>query len=68
MIPLIDKNYNNFWLPGDSFAKEFSKNFTKEVEQEISVKELLLQKVDDKKIQKLIDIFIEPKITIEEIE
>ncbi len=68
LIPLIDEHYNDFWLPGDSFAKEFSKNFTKELEREISVKELSLQKVDDKKIQKLIDIFIEPKITIEEIE
>lgn len=68
LIPLIDKNYNDFWLPGDSFAKEFSRNFTKELEQEISIKELSLQKVDDKKIQKLIDIFVEPKITVEEIE
>ena len=68
LIPLIDQNYNDFWLPGDSFAKEFSKNFTKELEQEISVKELSLQNVEDKKIQKLLDIFIKPKLTIEEIE
>ncbi len=68
LIPLIDKNYSDFWLPGDSFAKEFSKNFTRELEREISIKELSVQKVDDTKIQKLIDIFIEPKITIEEIE
>ena len=68
LIPLIDKNYSDFWLPGDSFAKEFSKNFINDLQKEISIRDLSIQKVDDKKLQKLLDIFIEPKLTTDEIE
>lgn len=68
LIPLIDKNYSDFWLPGDAFAKEFYRNFTSEIEKEISIRELSIRKVDDKKIQKLLDIFIEPKLTYEKLE
>lgn len=68
LIPLIDKNYSDFWLPGDSFAKEFSKNFISDLQKEISIRDLSIQKVDDKKLQKLLDIFIEPKLTTDEIE
>lgn len=68
LIPLIDKNYSDFWLPGDSFAKEFSKNFINDLQKEISIRDISVQKVDDKKLQKLLDIFIEPKLTTDEIE
>lgn len=68
LIPLIDKNYPEFWLPGDSFAKEFSKNFINDLKKEISIRDLSIQKVDDKKLQKLLDIFVKPKLTTDEIE
>ncbi|PXX30645.1 NACHT domain-containing NTPase [Arenibacter sp. ARW7G5Y1] len=68
LVPAIDKNYPDFWLPGDAFAKEFSKNFSHLLQEEISIRELSIRKVDDKKIQKLLDIFIEPIITTDYIE
>jgi len=64
LIPLIDKNYSDFWLPGDAFAKEYSKAFIKKLHDEIEIRDLTIRKIDDKKIQKLLDIFIEPKMTI----
>lgn len=68
IIPLIDKHYPDFWLPGDAFAKEFSRNFVSEIEKEISIRELSIRKLDDKKIQRLLDIFIEPKLTYDLLE
>ncbi|WP_442846912.1 NACHT domain-containing protein [Leeuwenhoekiella sp. H156] len=68
LVPLIDDKYSDFWLPGDAFAKEFSKNFTHLLQEEISIRDLSIRKVDDKKIQKLLDIFIEPVITTEVVE
>jgi len=68
LIPEIDKYYNDFWDPGDTFSKEYSKAFTKKLQQEIEIRELSIQKIDDKKLQKLINIFIEPKLSISYIE
>lgn len=64
LIPLIDEHYADFWLPGDAFAKEYSKSFTKRLQQEIEIRDLSIQKIDDKKIQKLLNIFVEPKLSI----
>jgi hypothetical protein len=63
LIELIDKYYPDFWLPGDIFAKEYSKSFSRKLHDEIAIRELSIRKIDDKKIQKLLDIFIEPKLT-----
>jgi len=63
LIPLIDKKYDDYWLPGDAFSKEYSKEFTKKLQGEIEIRELSIRKIDDKKIQKLLDIFVEPKLT-----
>jgi len=68
LIPLIDKHYPDFWLPGDAFAKEYSKAFVKKLHDEIEIRDLSIRKIDDKKIQKLLDIFIEPKLTINVVE
>lgn len=68
LIPEIDKYYSDFWEPGDAFSKEYSKAFTRKLKQEIEIRELSIQKIDDKKLQKLIDIFIEPKLSISYIE
>ncbi len=68
LIELIDKNYPDFWLPGDAFAKEYSKSFIQKLQAEIEIRDLTVRKIDDKKIQKLLDIFIEPKLTTSELE
>lgn len=68
LIPEIDNYYSDFWLPGDSFSKEYSKSFRKKLEQEIEIRELSIQKIDDKKLQRLLNIFIEPKLSISYIE
>jgi len=68
LIPLIDECYSEFWLPGEEIIKEYSKNFIKKLQAEIEIRELAIRKIDDKKIQKLLDIFIDPKLTISEVE
>jgi DNA replication protein DnaC len=68
LIELIDKKYSDFWLPGDAFAKEYSRSFIKKLQTEIEIRDLTIRKIDDKKIQKLLDIFVEPKLTTSELE
>lgn len=68
LVPEIDKYYSDFWDPGDTFSKEYSKAFTRKLQQEIEIRELSIKKIDDKKLQKLINIFIEPKLSISYIE
>ncbi|RLD83149.1 MAG: hypothetical protein DRJ02_13280, partial [Bacteroidetes bacterium] len=68
LIELIDENYPDYWLPGDAFAKEYSKSFIKKLQTEIEIRDLTIRKIDDKKVQKLLDIFIEPRLTTSEIE
>lgn len=68
LIELIDKHYSDFWLPGDAFVKEYSKSFVRKLKDEIEIRELAIRKIDDKKVQKLLDIFIEPKLTSSQIE
>ncbi len=55
-------------MPGDAFAKEYSKSFIRKLQTEIEIRDLTVRKIDDKKIQKLLDIFIEPKLTTSELE
>jgi HJR/Mrr/RecB family endonuclease len=33
LIPEIDTHYSDFWLPGDSFSKEYSRSFKKKLDQ-----------------------------------
>jgi hypothetical protein len=68
LTPIIDEYYSDFWLPGDSFAKEYSKSFKQKVQQEIELRELSIHPINDKNIQKLLNIFIEPKLSISYIE
>lgn len=68
LVPDIDTYYDDFWLPGDAFAKEYSKAFIKKLQQEIEIRELSIQKINDKQIQKLLDIFIEPQLSMSSIE
>lgn len=68
LVPDIDNFYDDFWLPGDAFAKEYSKTFTKKLQQEIEIRELSIHKINDKQIQKLLNIFIEPQLSISLIE
>ncbi|MFN0290127.1 NACHT domain-containing protein [Pedobacter helvus] len=68
LVDLIDKNYPDFWLPGDEFIKSYSKELKRSINEEFELKELSLQKIDDKNVQKLINIFVEPNMTEVNIE
>lgn len=63
LIPLIDKYYPDFWLPGEIEIKEYSKSLKEKIENEFEIKELTLQKIEDSKVKKLLGIFIEPQLT-----
>ena len=68
LTPIIDEFYPDFWIPGDSFAKEYSKSFKNKLQEEIEIRELSIHRIDDRNIQKLLKIFIEPKLSISYIE
>lgn len=63
LIPLIDKYFPDFWLPGEIEIKEYSKSLKHKIENEFEIKELSLQKIEDSKVKKLLGIFIEPQLT-----
>jgi hypothetical protein len=67
LIKNIDEYYSDFWLPGDVFSKEYSRRFSDKLNAEIGIRELSIRKIDDVKIQKLLDIFVEPHLTTSEI-
>ena len=62
LIPLIDKYYSDFWLPGDEFCKEYTKNLKYKIQEEFELKDLSLN-IEDKKMKKLLGLFIEPILT-----
>lgn len=59
LIPLIDDFYSDFWLPGDEFCKEYTKTVRSKIQEEFELKDLSLN-IEDKKIKKLLSLFIEP--------
>lgn len=63
LIPLIDECYPDFWLPGDIFTKEYSRSLLHKIHREVEIRDLSIRNIDDKKVQKLLDIFIQPKLT-----
>jgi hypothetical protein len=67
LIENIDEYYVDFWLPGDVFSKEYARRFSDKLNTEIGIRELSIRKIDDVKIQKLLDIFVEPRLTTSEI-
>ncbi len=64
LVPKIDEYYSDYWLPGDAFAKEYSGNFSRAINNEIEIRELSVRRIDDKKIQRLLDIFVEPRLSV----
>lgn len=63
LIQDIDEYYPDFWLPGDAFTKEYSKESKRKILEEFELKDLSIRRIEDKKIKKLLDIFIDPIIT-----
>lgn len=63
LIKLIDKKYPEFWLPGDRFLKEYSKALNYKIQNEFEIKDLSIRKIEDVKVQKLLNIFIEPQLS-----
>ncbi|MFW6281974.1 MAG: NACHT domain-containing protein [bacterium] len=63
LIGLIDECYPEFWLPGNRFLKEYSKSLNNKIQNEFEIKELSIRKIEDTKVQKLLNIFIEPQLT-----
>lgn len=62
LIPLVDKYYSDFWLPGDEFCKEYTKTVRSKIQEEFELKDLSLN-IEDKKIKKLLGLFVEPILT-----
>lgn len=63
LIDLIDEHYSDFWLPGDKLLKEYSKSFNSRIETEFEIRELSIRKIENEKVKKLLNIFIEPQLT-----
>ncbi|WP_346857999.1 hypothetical protein [uncultured Draconibacterium sp.] len=63
LIKLIDKKYSEFWLPGDRLLKEYSKALNFKIQNEFEIKDLSIRKIEDVKVQKLLNIFVEPQLT-----
>jgi len=62
LIPLIDKYYADFWLPGDEFCKEYTKSVRAKIEEEFELRDLSIS-IEDKKVKKLLGLFVEPILT-----
>ena len=62
LIPLIDKFYPDFWLPGDEFCKEYTKSVRAKIQEEFELKDLSIN-FEDKKVKKLLNLFVEPVLT-----
>ncbi|WP_430900958.1 MULTISPECIES: NACHT domain-containing protein [unclassified Paraflavitalea] len=62
LIPIIDKYYSDFWLPGDEFCKEYTRTLKNKIQEEFELKDLSLN-IEDKHIKKLLNLFIEPVLT-----
>jgi hypothetical protein len=62
LIELIDEHYPDFWLPGDYLSKEYSKALSNAITNEFEIKELSVTKIPDRKIQKLLELFITPHL------
>lgn len=62
LIEFVDKYYSDFWLPGDFISKEYSRALHNSIKAEFELKELSIKKLPDKKIEKLLDLFINPQL------
>lgn len=61
LIELIDEHLTDFWSHGDSFIQAYELGFIDKLENDKELKKLL--KLDDK-YDKLLNVFIEPKIFV----
>jgi hypothetical protein len=61
IIELVDEHLSSFWGHGDSFIQAYEENFIEKLENDKELKKLL--KLDDK-YDKLLNVFIEPKLFI----
>lgn len=68
LIDQIDLYFPDFWLPGNTFVKTYSKELKRIIKEEFEIKDLSLKKIEDKNVKKLIDIFVDPDITEVNIE
>lgn len=62
LIELIDDKYSDFWLPGDFLSKEYKKALSNSIKNEFEIKELGVTKLPESKIQKLLNLFIMPRL------
>lgn len=62
LIDLIDDKYSDFWLPGDFLSKEYKKALSNSIKNEFEIKELGVTKLPENKIQKLLNLFIKPRL------
>ena len=62
LIGLVDKHYSEFWLPGDNFSKQYGLKILSNIKNQSQVEKLEIKKIDDKKLEKLIGLFIKPSM------
>ena len=62
LIKLIDNHFEEFWLPGDNFSKQYGLTTLSNVRNQSKVEKLEIKKIDEKKIEKLIGLFIKPTL------
>lgn len=63
IIDIIDKNYPEFWLPGDAATKDYIKKLQRNIKTKFELRELSLTKIPENKVKKLLDVFIKPFLT-----
>ena len=64
IIDIIDKNFPEFWLPGDIETKDYIKSLQRNIRTKFELKELsLTKKIPETKLKKLLDVFIKPYLT-----
>lgn len=63
LVDLITQHYSDFWLPGDELLKEYSKSFNTKIKSEFEIRELSIRKIENDKVKKLLNLFVEPQLT-----
>jgi len=67
LIDLTDEHYPNFWKPHSTSIHEFCLRTRDKLDEEITVKNISTVKVDEENSEKLLNLFVEPKLIEEKI-
>lgn len=68
LIEIIDEHYPDFWLPGDIFIKEYSRSLLNSIQNNAEIRDFSPRRIDDKKVKRLLEIFVKPKLSTRNLE